>query len=110
MAAVDPAASGPSGCRRSARGVWRARAALAALCLALVVGAAPRLAAQGRAYQLGPKDEIEVKVFEAPELSGELRVSDTGTVTLPVQGQHFRYIWDGRSQTISCVLKVSPVQ
>ena len=31
-------------------------------------------------------------------------------VTLPVQGQHFRYIWDGRSQTISCVLKVSPVQ
>ena len=31
-------------------------------------------------------------------------------MTLPVQGQHFRYLWDGRSQSISCVLKVSPVK
>lgn len=31
-------------------------------------------------------------------------------VTLPVQGQHFRYLWDGKTQTISCVLKVSPVK
>ncbi|BAU74792.1 RES family NAD+ phosphorylase [Metapseudomonas furukawaii] len=30
-------------------------------------------------------------------------------VSLPVQGQHFRYIWDGRSQRINCVLKLSPV-
>ncbi|WP_137821486.1 RES family NAD+ phosphorylase [Pseudomonas sp. D(2018)] len=30
-------------------------------------------------------------------------------VSLPVQGAHFRYIWDGRTQSISCVLKVSPV-
>ena len=30
-------------------------------------------------------------------------------VTLPVQGAHFRYIWDGRTQSISHVLKMSPV-
>jgi len=30
-------------------------------------------------------------------------------VSLPVQGQHFRYIWDGKSQTISCVLQISEV-
>ncbi|BAN48088.1 RES family NAD+ phosphorylase [Metapseudomonas resinovorans] len=30
-------------------------------------------------------------------------------VTLPVQGPHFRYIWDGRAQRIDCVLKVSQV-
>lgn len=30
-------------------------------------------------------------------------------VTLPVQGPHFRYIWDGRTQSISHVLKMSPV-
>ncbi|WP_178123595.1 RES family NAD+ phosphorylase [Pseudomonas sp. JG-B] len=30
-------------------------------------------------------------------------------LTLPVQGAHFRYIWDGRTQNFSCVMKMSPV-
>jgi polysaccharide export outer membrane protein len=53
--------------------------------VALLAGASAG-AQTGGSYQLGPKDVLEIKVFEAPELSGELRVSDAGTVSLPVKG------------------------
>ena len=91
MAAGDPVAPGPSPGRRPARGARAPRALGAAvLCLAAAAGLALRADAQGRAYQLGPKDVIDVRVFEAPEFNGELRVSDAGTVTLPVQGGDVR--------------------
>jgi polysaccharide export outer membrane protein len=89
MVSID-SPGGPGG----AQGKDSSRAAREAGVLAsavLVVLAAALLPVAARAqgsqpYQLGPKDVIEIKVFEAPELSGELRVSDTGTVSLPVQG------------------------
>lgn len=37
-------------------------------------------------YRLGPRDLVEIKVFELPELNLTLRVADDGTVTLPLVG------------------------
>ena len=37
-------------------------------------------------YRLGPRDLITVKVFEVPELDVETRVSEKGTVNLPLIG------------------------
>ncbi len=38
-------------------------------------------------YRLGPKDLLEIRVFEIPELNLERRVSDNGTLDLPLLGQ-----------------------
>lgn len=38
-------------------------------------------------YRLGPKDLLEIKVFEIPELNLERRVSDAGTLVLPLLGE-----------------------
>jgi polysaccharide export outer membrane protein len=37
-------------------------------------------------YRIGPKDLIEIKVFEVPELNIERRVSAEGTINLPLVG------------------------
>ncbi len=37
-------------------------------------------------YRLGPRDLVEIKVLEIPELNVERRVSDRGTVALPLLG------------------------
>jgi len=37
-------------------------------------------------YRIGPRDLIEVRVFETQELNGSLRVSEDGDVTLPLIG------------------------
>lgn len=37
-------------------------------------------------YRLGPRDLIAIKVFEVPELNVETRVSERGTVNLPLIG------------------------
>ncbi len=37
-------------------------------------------------YRLGPRDLLEIKVLEVPELNVERRVSDRGTVALPLLG------------------------
>jgi polysaccharide export outer membrane protein len=57
--------------------VW----AILALCrpdLAAGQGATP--------YTLGPKDLLEIKVYEAPELNATPRVSEEGRINLPVVG------------------------
>lgn len=38
-------------------------------------------------YRLGPGDLLRVNVFGSPELSGEVRVSETGNITYPLIGQ-----------------------
>src|SRR5919109_4645571 len=38
-------------------------------------------------YQIGPGDLLDAKVYEAQDLSGELRVSSRGTVTYPLLGE-----------------------
>src|SRR4030042_2502978 len=63
---------------------------LLALGFGLVVPAA--LHAQEEAvsfvkeYKIGPKDLLEIKVFELPELNQTVRVSEDGTITLPLLG------------------------
>lgn len=38
-------------------------------------------------YQLGPGDQIVISVFDEPELSMEVRVSDTGRLNYPFLGE-----------------------
>ncbi|MBL8270377.1 polysaccharide biosynthesis/export family protein, partial [Steroidobacter sp.] len=38
-------------------------------------------------YRLGPGDLLRVAVFGSPELSGEVRVSESGNITYPLIGQ-----------------------
>jgi polysaccharide export outer membrane protein len=40
-----------------------------------------------RAYRIGPGDLIEVKVFEVDELNQTVRVSEDGSITLPLLGR-----------------------
>lgn len=66
----------------------------AALVLALALFAAPLPAQQGpgagssaNAYRLGPGDEIEIAVAEAPQLDGTQQVAADGTVNLAYVGK-----------------------
>jgi polysaccharide export outer membrane protein len=38
-------------------------------------------------YRIGPKDLLEITVFELPELNQTVRVSEDGTITVPLLGQ-----------------------
>jgi len=40
-----------------------------------------------RAYRIGPGDLLEIKVFEVEQLNQVVRVSEDGTITLPLLGQ-----------------------
>ncbi len=59
-------------------------------CLAVLVVASAGWAAAQTAplpgYRIGPKDLLDIKVFEVPELNIERRVSDEGTINLPLIG------------------------
>jgi polysaccharide export outer membrane protein len=62
-----------------------------ALVLAVLVGclvAAGGAVAQDVAgeYRVGPRDLLEIKVIEIPELNVDRRVSDAGTIALPMVG------------------------
>jgi polysaccharide export outer membrane protein len=39
-----------------------------------------------REYQVGPKDLVEIKVLQLPELNVDRRVNDSGTIALPMVG------------------------
>jgi polysaccharide export outer membrane protein len=69
---------------------WRGFLAVAALaCAIAAVGPARPAAAQdsGGEFAVGPKDLLDIRVFEIPELNREARVSDSGTVNLPLLGE-----------------------
>lgn len=61
------------------------------LCMALAwtalvaLGQAPT-SRQAPEYRIGPRDLLEIKVFEVPELNIERRVGPEGTLTLPLIG------------------------
>ena len=38
------------------------------------------------AYRIGPEDQLRVTVFNDPRLTGDFRVSDAGTIALPLIG------------------------
>jgi len=67
--------------------LWR-RVALAGLAIALPAFAqtVPVGGAAGSSYRLGPKDLIAIRVLEVPDLNVESRVSELGTVSLPLIG------------------------
>lgn len=46
----------------------------------------PQPVDQGDSYLLGPGDRLELKLFDAPELSGSLEVLNDGSVSLPLIG------------------------
>lgn len=56
----------------------------------LAILAAASAAAQEPAsteYRLGPKDLLEIKVIEVPDVNGERRVGDDGAIDLPMVGK-----------------------
>lgn len=66
------------------------------LCLMLLAGVAacstpganlpPLPDSTTSAYRLGPDDQVRVTVFNDPRLTGDFRVSDAGTIALPLVG------------------------
>jgi polysaccharide export outer membrane protein len=57
-----------------------------------LLGAMPALPALAQdeaieEYRLGPRDVLEIKVFEVPELNLEQRISDKGAIDLPLLGE-----------------------
>src|SRR5580700_1642283 len=55
----------------------------------------------GAAGPIGAGDLVEMSVFDTPELSGKLRVSNTGNVILPLVGTlHLQGLTAGEAQTL----------
>jgi polysaccharide export outer membrane protein len=59
---------------------------LVAGCAGPAADLPPLPAAGGGPFRLAPEDQIRLTVFEDTRLSGELRVSDAGTVSIPLLG------------------------
>jgi polysaccharide export outer membrane protein len=58
------------------------------LALIVAVGAGAQSVAQTSAgYRVGPRDLVDIKVFEEPALDGQYRVSEIGTIRLPLIGE-----------------------
>jgi polysaccharide export outer membrane protein len=72
---------------------WSGALAAVALVLLLValpvlVGPVAESAPQPIAgYRVGPRDLVDIKVFEEPALDGQYRVSESGTIRLPLIGE-----------------------
>lgn len=57
------------------------------LLVVLVLGsAAPAVSQSGSSYRIGPKDLIDIRIFEEPALNGQYRVSEQGSIRLPLIG------------------------
>jgi len=54
--------------------------------LGLLLALVPPAFAQAGAYRIGPRDLIELRVFEVPELNLQRRVAEDGTINLPLLG------------------------
>ncbi len=57
------------------------------LALAALPAAAQTPTRSEFGYRIGPKDLLEIKVFEVPELNIERRVEENGTLALPLIGE-----------------------
>lgn len=70
-------------CSRMSASVFTFAAALLVMCSMLTSW----VHAADADYRLGPGDLLRVSVFGSPELSGEVRVSESGNITYPLIGQ-----------------------
>lgn len=59
---------------------------LASVSLALLPPALAQEPARAAGYRIGPKDLVRIQVYEVPELNGERRVGENGTINLPQLG------------------------
>lgn len=57
-----------------------------AVLLIVVVSALPLFAQDSTDYVIGPKDLLEISVLEIPDLNVQRRVTDAGTIDLPLLG------------------------
>lgn len=71
---VQPAHRGAAGAPSHSRPMARPTAAI------------PLAVAQDDTYLLGPGDQLELKLFDAPELSGSVEILNDGTASLPLLG------------------------
>jgi polysaccharide export outer membrane protein len=55
-------------------------------CAAPGAGLSPLPEIRPVAYELGAGDQLRITVFNDPRLTGEFRITDTGTVALPLVG------------------------
>jgi polysaccharide export outer membrane protein len=59
---------------------------LLVLCLGFGGAAAPAQQSKNPGYRIGPKDQLKIQVFEVPELNVDRRVSENGSINLPLIG------------------------
>ena len=59
---------------------------VAAACASQGTNLPPLAQTTASAYRLGPEDQVRITVFNDPRLTGEFRVSDAGTIALPLVG------------------------
>jgi polysaccharide export outer membrane protein len=64
----------------------RGRAHLAFFLVAIAVASGAVAQDFSGDYRVGPRDRLEIRVTEIPELNVERRVSEGGTITLPMIG------------------------
>lgn len=57
------------------------------LAIALLLACSPLARAQDTSYRVGPKDLLEIRVLEIPELNLERRIMDNGMISLPLLGE-----------------------
>ena len=55
--------------------------------LAALLAVTAAQASQGEGYRIGPRDVLEVRVFDLDQLNSTVRVSEAGTIELPVIGE-----------------------
>jgi polysaccharide export outer membrane protein len=66
--------------------LWTLPVLAVAACSGQGAGLPPLPDATATAYRLGPEDQVRVTVFNDPRLTGDFRVSDAGTIALPLVG------------------------
>jgi polysaccharide biosynthesis/export protein len=70
----------------ASRSAFAARVLLSLLLSGVVVQSWAQTQPSPVLYRIGPKDLVEIKVFEVPDLNVSVRVSDEGTILLPLIG------------------------
>ena len=65
---------------------WMIPVVAVAACSGPGAGLPPLPDATVATYRLGPEDQVRVTVFNDPRLTGDFRVSDAGTIALPLVG------------------------